>query len=202
MNKIFSSNLWIAVLLLVVVGASFYAGYSLNPQYIIQTTNAISYTDIIQTIIQFIGLFSLIFIWRDRIDNDRWNKLRETLTLTWTTPYLKLREKIISLERSGKINRDQVTITEGEMSNLTKDEEIFIKDFLDHLEEICTGYLLNAFDKKYFQSIWSAIMIKNYRYFEKFILAQRIKQNQNDLYSDMQKVTTEFLSADMNPEDL
>src|SRR5699024_7229680 len=110
-----------------------------------------------QTIIQGLGLFSLFLFWVERKYNEKWNRIRESLNLTLSTPYYQRRKAILNLEKKYDLNRRSGQVMPNELI-FEKDEERDLLDFLDHLEEICAAQKLEVFDRTYFESIWAETM--------------------------------------------
>jgi hypothetical protein len=181
---------WFVLFVLFLISASFLTGYYLSPQVNLTLTFTQAWTDLAQTTFQGLGLLSLFFFWLERTNGDKWNRLRETLNLTWTTPYPKLCQKIRDLEHKQLFDRTWNPMTAAELNTVLKnaDAKQCIRDFLDHLEEIATGYKLGVFDREYFRSIWFSILKKNFGYFEPFIINQRLELGQEDLYEDLEIV--------------
>jgi hypothetical protein len=191
------------LLFIAFIGLAFYmTGYYFSPNLTLTFDN--KWTDIAQTVIQAFGLLSLFFFWLDRINNDRWSRLREALNLTWTTPYAKLLQEIRQLEDKKVICRTWQPITEEELIRLENSNgaKLCIRNFLDHLEEIAAGQKLKVFDERFFESVWSSILKKNFRYFEPLIVKLRLELGQPDLYYDLKEVVEYFEKKELRKKKL
>ena len=145
----------------------------------------------IQTIIQGLGLLSIIGLgWQIRSSN-KWNKL--SYSINNRLDQYKVDEIVTQLH--GRIDMSSEGLSDVEYEKCIKDDFVLdkIRTILNSYEEICCLYNMGAIDKNFAYSAYSKSVLYFYEKFKKIIDFYRIKDDDQLEYIEMERCNDIFI---------
>ena len=146
---------------------------------------------LIQTVVQFIGLISIIILFKQIQNNNNWNKLNFTINNTWAgrlDQYL-IDIKILEIDKIANFNDPE--ITDEQVDQIIKENKYIrpIIYLLNLLEEIAGANNLGAINEDYAYVIYSATLQKHYMFFKKLIIWKRQSDKDEALFIELEKLS-------------
>lgn len=143
--------------------------------------------DVIQIILQGLGLFSLVLVYLQMRINNKWNRLNRTLTDKWHNKFDDYFSKLENLEEENIINIGE-ELTSEKLSKIkeSKFARRTIIDYLNLCEEISGAFFMNALNDKYAFDIYSAPINQAWENFKPFIQWLRQRDKDCSHYSQLE----------------
>lgn len=148
---------------------------------------------IIQTIIQGVGILSLIVLVYQIWNANKWNRLNNSINQNWNERLERFlcsaNENLLRL----KINKEKPLIPEEvNLIRNDSDAETSIRRFLFHLEEYACAYIHGVIDPEYAYDMHSSSILFYYKIYIEFIKAEREVKDDIYLFSGLASLYDEW----------
>lgn len=144
---------------------------------------------ILQLFIGVSGLASLLFLWWQLRETNRWNKIACAQRFLDTTASADRQRKVYDSLKKLNIDVDRVkSVTPEELGKIQKDDDAYfaIRAYLDDFETLGAAINLETVDSDLLYRLHSVRLIGAYEIFQPFILMLRTNRNNPDIYSEME----------------
>lgn len=141
--------------------------------------------------VQSIGLLSLILVFWQIRNSNKWKRLEFTMDEQWQQKILQGSCKIDEIsEKKGFIRNIKEPISIEDAKIIIADDDLYncLSDYLNNLEEISLMCNIGAMHNKYAYSKFSANIIFAYEYYHNFISQTRIHENDNLIFIEIQRL--------------